>query len=88
MKYFYYVVFERNGEYEYHHTGVVCFTEEELKTQTPEEYLEHKAENFYEEGQKDGDYYWHYGEVVTRADLIREISKETYEELTNLRLLY
>jgi len=80
MKYFIYKIFERNGEYEYTHKCLTSFDPEETGY-TPEEYLEDTAKNFYSEGEKDGDYYWHFGELVTRPDSITEVTKEEYEIL-------
>lgn len=80
MKYYYLEIFERNGNYEYHHKHV--HTSDEFEDgQTPEEFAEDRAKNFYTEGDPEGDYYWHYGELITKVYCIKEIPKEEYDVL-------
>jgi len=83
-KYFYYEIFERNGNYEYTHKGVTSFVPEECEL-SPEEWIEDRAKTFYSEGEKEivgnNVFYWHFGELVTRNDGIKEITKEEYEVL-------
>ena len=49
-KYFYYVVYERNGNYEYEHKGTTSFDEMDLESTTPQEWLEEHARTFYSDG--------------------------------------
>lgn len=82
-KYFVYKVFERNGEYEYTHKGLANSDEFE-DNQTPDEWLEETTKNFYSEGEKwdeEDDYYWHFGELITKPYSIVEVTKEEYDIL-------
>ncbi len=80
MKYFILKIFERNGEREYTHKVLTQMPKNaEL---SPEEFLEETARTFYEESEeKDGDYWWHFGELVTRGDSITEVTKKEYDIL-------
>ena len=80
MKYYVYKVFERNGNYEYTHKGT-CNSSEFEDNQTPEEWLEETAKNFYSEGDPEEDWYWHFGELITQAYGIEEVTKKEYEIL-------
>jgi len=80
MKHFIYKIFERNGEYEYTHKGLTSFDPKETGY-TPDEWLEETARTFYTEGEKEDDYYWHFGELITRPYSITEVSKEEYDIL-------
>lgn len=80
MKYFILRIFERNGNFEYTHKILTQMPDNsEL---TPEEFLDEKARTFYEYSEnKDGEYWWHFGELVTRGDKITEVTKEEYDIL-------
>lgn len=81
MKYYIYKIFERNGNYEYTHKGLTAFNPDETEL-NPEEWLEETARTFYSDSEdKDGDYWWHFGELVTRGDSITEVTKKEYEIL-------
>lgn len=85
MRYFIYNIFERNGEYEYTHK---CLTEmPDNSEQTPEEFLEETARTFYSDSEsQEGNYWWHFGELVTRGDKITEVTKKEYDIL--LKYMY
>jgi len=80
MKYFILHIFERNGNYEYTHKMLTQMPDN--SEQTPEEFLDETARTFYEDSkEKDGDYWWHFGELVTRGDKITEVTKKEYNIL-------
>ena len=80
MKYYIYKIFERNGNYEYTHKCLTAMPDD--AEQTPEEFLEETARTFYSDSEdKEDNYWWHFGELVTRGDEITEVTKEEYDIL-------
>ncbi len=76
------VLKERNGEYSYRHiTRLQATTEAEAEAE-----LEEKARSYYDnEGEKDGDgYYHHGGEVFVEAACVRQVSRQAYDEIGSL----
>lgn len=82
MKYYFYNIFERNGNYEYNHKGVEILDKEDDAAV----YFENKTKNYYSEGELEvvgkHRYYWHFGELVTRLDDFKEVTEEEYKTLS------
>lgn len=70
-----------DGERVYTCKGV--FRLPETSEQTCEEYLDELARTFYEDSShKEGDSWWHFGEVLVKAKYVVQITKEEYEVLS------